>query len=132
MTSNDTTESTPLKVALTVVGLIFIVGIYPLTVIWPAGWAWGHAGADSSHYLVMILGMYATLGVFLVFAARDPLAHRSLIWFTVVSSVVHAAIMTAQAIGDPAERGHLVGDVPALVIVAVVLALLLPRRGATV
>lgn len=132
MTSNDTTESTPLKVALTVVGLIFIVGIYPLTVIWPAGWAWGHAGADSSHYLVMILGMYATLGVFLLFAARDPLAHRSLIWFTVVSSLVHAAIMTAQAVGDPAERGHMVGDVPALVIVALVLALLMPRRSATV
>ncbi|WP_024442531.1 MULTISPECIES: DUF6632 domain-containing protein [unclassified Mycobacterium] len=132
MTSNDRTETTPLKVALTVVGLIFVVGIYPLTVLWPAGWAWGHAGADSSHYLVMILGMYATLGVFLLFAARDPLAHRSLIWFTVASSVVHAAIMTAQAIGDPAERGHLAGDVPALVIVALVLALLMPRRGATV
>ena len=132
MTSNDTTELTPLKVALTVVGLTFIVGIYPLTVIWPAGWAWGHAGADSSHYLVMILGMYATLGAFLLFAARDPLPHRSLIWFTVVSSVVHAAIMTVQAIGDPAERGHLVGDVPALVIVALVLTLLMPRRGATV
>jgi len=132
MTSNDTTASTPLKVALTVVGLIFIVGIYPLTVIWPAGWSWGHAGADSSHYLVMILGMYATLGAFLLFAARDPLPHRSLIWFTVVSSVVHAAIMTVQAIGDPAERGHLVGDVPALVIVALVLTLLMPRRGATV
>lgn len=132
MTSNDRTETTPLKVAATVVGLIFVVGIYPLTVLWPAGWAWGHAGADSSHYLVMILGMYATLGVFLLFAARDPLAHRSLIWFTVASSVVHAAIMTAQAIGDPAERGHLAGDVPALVIVALVLALLMPRRGATV
>ncbi|MEB3023600.1 DUF6632 domain-containing protein [[Mycobacterium] crassicus] len=132
MTSNNkgNAGSTPLSIALIVVGLIFIVGIYPLTVIWPAGWAWGHAGADSSHYLVMILGMYATLGVFLLIASRDPLAHRSLIWFTVASSVVHAAIMMAQAITDAAERGHLLGDVPALLIVALVLALLMPRRGA--
>jgi hypothetical protein len=59
----------------------------------------------------MIIGIYATLGVFLLIAARNPLAHRSLIWFTVVSSVVHAAIMSLQAVVDPAERGHLWGDV---------------------
>lgn len=132
MTSNDGGQkgSVPLRVAVAVVGLIFIIGIYPLTVIWPAGWAWGHAGADSSHYLVMILGIYATLGVFLLIAAGNPLANRSLIWFTVVSSLVHAAIMAVQALADTAERGHLLGDVPALLIVAAVLAALMPRRGA--
>jgi len=51
----------------------------------------------------------------------------SLIWFTVWSSVVHAAIMGVQAVSDPAERGHLLGDVPALILVAVVLAALTPR-----
>ena len=80
-----------------------------------------------SHYFPMILGVYATLGVFLLIASRDPLQNRSLIWFTVWSSVVHAAIMAAQAIRDPAARGHLVGDVPALLIVAALLAVLTPR-----
>ncbi|MGH3530588.1 MAG: DUF6632 domain-containing protein [Mycobacterium sp.] len=127
--SNDNTKTgsmTPLRIALVVIGLVFIFGIYPQTRVWPSGWSWGHG---SSHYLAMILGIYATLGVFLLIAARNPLAHRSLIWFTVVSSVVHAGIMAAQAIADPAERGHLVGDVPALLIVAVVLALLMPRAA---
>ncbi|MGH3595371.1 MAG: DUF6632 domain-containing protein [Mycobacterium sp.] len=126
---NDNTKTgsmTPLRIALVVIGLVFIFGIYPQTLVWPSGWRWGHG---SSHYLAMILGIYATLGVFLLIAARNPLAHRSLIWFTVVSSVVHAGIMAAQAIADPAERGHLVGDVPALLIVAVVLALLMPRAA---
>jgi hypothetical protein len=41
-----------------------------------------------SHYLMMILGIYATLGVFLLMASRDPDAHKSIIWFTVWSSVV--------------------------------------------
>jgi hypothetical protein len=80
---------------------------------------------------MMILGVYATLGVFLVIASRDPGAHRSLIWFTVWSSVVHALIMAAQAFTDSAERGHLIGDVPALLIIAVVLAALAPRGTAT-
>src|SRR6185369_14670231 len=79
-----------MRIALLLVGLIFLIGVYPLTIIWPSGWAW-HQG--QSEYLQMILGVYATLGVFLLIASRDPLAHRSLIWFTVWSSVVHGAIM---------------------------------------
>jgi len=80
---------------------------------------------------MMIIGVYATLGVFLLIAARNPYAHKSLIWFTVWSSVVHAAIMAVQALSDPAERGHLVGDVPALILVAIVLAVLTPRAPHT-
>jgi hypothetical protein len=114
-----------LKVALVAVGLIFIVGIYPLTKVWPAGWAWT---PEQQELMQMILGVYATLGVFLLIASKNPLEHKSLIWFAVWSSAVHAAIMGVQAIMDPTERGHLIGDVPALFIVAIVLALLL--RGA--
>ncbi|RFU45397.1 DUF6632 domain-containing protein [Paraburkholderia sp. DHOC27] len=117
-----------LRVALVVVGLIFVVGVYPLTIVWPEGWAWHHSG--QSLYLQMILGIYATLGVFLLLASRDPLANRSLIWFTVWSSVVHGVIMAAQSFAYPEHRGHLLGDVPALLIVAIVLALLTPRRHA--
>jgi len=75
----------------------------------------------------MIIGVYATLGVFLILASRDPLANKSIIWFTVWSSVVHAAIMAAQSFSDGTERGHLIGDVPALLLVAIVLAVLMPR-----
>jgi hypothetical protein len=113
-----------LRVALVLVGLIFIFGIYPLGLVWPSGWTWGHG---PSHYLAMILGVYATLGVFLLMASREPMEHRSLIWFTVWSSVVHAGIMAVQSLNDPSERGHLLGDVPALLIVAIALAALTPR-----
>jgi hypothetical protein len=113
-----------LRIALIVVGLIFIFGIYPLSIVWPSGWTWGHG---HSHYLFMIIGVYATLGVFLLIASRDPLAHRSLIWFTVWSSAVHGLIMAVQSLTDPAEKGHLIADVPALFIVAIVLGVLLPR-----
>jgi len=123
---SDTNRLRYLRVALVVVGLIFIFGIYTLGALWPSGWTWGHG---HSHYLTMILGVYATLGVFLLIASKNPAAHTSLIWFTVWSSAVHAVIMAAQALADGAERGHLVGDVPALLIVAIVLAALTPRSG---
>ena len=126
----ETAESKYLRSALAIVGVIFIVGIYTLIVVWPSGWSWhtGHAG-QLPHYLQMILGVYATLGIFLLIASRNPLANLSLIWFTVWSSVVHAGIMAAQAISNPEQMGHLWGDVPALLVVAGVLALLTPRRA---
>lgn len=123
-----TTRMKFLRIALIVFGLVFIVGIYPLTILWPAGWAWHNTG--QSMYLQMILGIYATLGVFLLLASRDPLENRSLIWFTVWSSIVHGGIMAVQAIAYPEHLGHLLGDVPALLIAAVVLGFLMPRRGA--
>ena len=118
-----------LRIALILVGLIFIVGIYPLTIIWPSGWSWHNGG--QSLYLQMILGVYATLGVFLLVASRDPLANRNLIWFAVWSSVVHAGIMGAQALAVPHQMGHLCGDVTALFVVAAVLAVLTPRASAS-
>jgi len=122
--TSDTSRVRYLRAVLVVVGLIFIFGIYPLSVVWPSGWAWGHG---HSHYLMMILGVYATLGVFLVVASKNPAAHTSLIWFTVWSSILHAVIMAVQALTDAAERGHLFGDVPALLVVAFALAALTPR-----
>lgn len=117
-----------LKIALHAIGTIFIVGVPLLMMLWTDGFAWE---PRQSEYEQMIMGIYMTLGVFLILAARDPLANRSLIWFTVWSSVVHGGIMLVQAIVDDAERMNLLGDIPALFIVAIVLGLLMPRRQAT-
>ena len=125
-TMSDANRLLYLRIALIVVGLLCIFGFYPLTLVWPSGWAWGHG---YSHYLLMIIGLYATLGVFLLIASRAPYANKSLIWFTVWSSVVHGAFMGVQAFSDASERGHLIADVPALFLVAMVLAVLMPRTA---
>ena len=117
-----------LRVALWVFGLVFIFGIWPLAQIWPSGWTW-HAGGRS-YYLEMIMGLYATLGIFLIRAARDPLKNLSLIWFTVWSSVVHGGIMAVQSFDGTHNMGHLYGDVLALFVIAAVFAFLVPRKGA--
>ena len=122
---NPATRVRYLRIVLVLVGLIFILGVYPLMMAWwPSGWRWQ---PNQLEYEQMILGVYATLGAFLIIASRNPLQNRSLIWFTVWSSLVHAGIMTVQALLSPMEHGHLLGDIPALAIVAVVLAILTPR-----
>jgi hypothetical protein len=116
-----------LKIALFVFGVAFLL-IYPLAIVWPSGWAWHQGPPSSNDYYMMIVGVYAVLGVFLILASRDPLAHRSLIWFTVVSSLAHGAIMAQQSFGmtdGMSHMGHLMGDVPALFAIAVVLGGLL-------
>jgi len=65
-----------LRIALVVVGLTFVFGMAALH----------HLAlrlvVGSFALLEMILAIYATLGVFLLLAARNPRVHRSLIWFT--------------------------------------------------
>lgn len=120
----ETARARYLKLALRAFALLFIFGVYPLTVVWPSGWAW-HGG--QSEYLQMIIAIDATLGVFLWLAARDPERHVALVSFAIWSSVAHGATMAVQSLGDPQHIGHLYGDVPALFIVAVLLAWLSPR-----
>ena len=117
-----------LQIALVVFGAVMLL-LYPLALVWPSGWAWHDGAPHESNYFMMIIGLYATLGVFLWIAARRPEAHLSLIWFTVGSSVVHAAIMAVQSFGSGHHMGHLSGDVPALLLVAVVLSVLVRTSG---
>jgi hypothetical protein len=111
-----------LRIVLFAVGLIFVVGLYPLTIFLPSGYSWHEPLSEQ-----MLFGVYATLGVFLIIASRNPLAHRSLIWFTVWSSVVHGGIMAVQAVVYPQHIGHILGDVQGLLVVAAVIAYLMPR-----
>lgn len=114
-----------LRIVLVAVGLVFTFGLWPLTMLWPSGWSW-HAGGRS-YYLEMIVAVYGPLGVFLMLAARNPLANLSLIRFAVWSSIVHAGVMAVQSFDGGHNRGHFWGDVSALFAVAAVLACLTPR-----
>ncbi len=118
----SSTNDKPLRFAVLLVGLIFLIGLYPLTVLWPAGFMWE---PRQSEYEQMIIGVYAVLGIFLMIASRDPAEHKSLIWFTAWSSLVHGLIMLWQAIIDPGERANLLGDVPALILIGVLLGILM-------
>jgi len=124
---NETNRARNLKFSLTAFGIVFLC-IYPLGYVWPPGFVWH--GGEGAYYLQMISGVYGVLGAFLIAAAKSPDENRSLILFTIVSSLVHALIMAVQAIMDHHETAHLIGDVPALLLVTFVLWFLLPPKQA--
>ena len=105
-----------LKVVLVLLGLLFLAGVYPLVVM-----------LRQEPALAMMMSLYATLGVYLLLASRNPSANRSLIAFTAWSSFAHAAVMGVQALRNMIQRGELVG-VAVLVVIGVVLIALAPAK----
>jgi len=87
------------KILLVLVGLLFSAGIYPLVTSVRDGWQ-----ANKEDASPMFLSLYVTLGIFLLLAARNPSANRSVIAFAVWSSFAHAAVMAVMAIHITSER----------------------------
>jgi hypothetical protein len=106
-----------LKVVLVVVGLIFSGLVYPLTMF-----------VRQEPALAMMLSLYVTLGIFLLLAARNPSANRSLIAFTAWSSFVHGMLMAGQAFARLIARGELIGSA-VLIVIGVALIALAPARS---
>ena len=105
-----------LKVVLVVVGLLFMATVYPMLMF-----------VKQAPALAMMLSVYVTLGIFLLLAARDPSANRSLIAFTAWSSLAHAGVMGVQALRHFVARGELLG-VALLAVIGVALIVLAPAR----
>jgi len=112
-----------LKVALVLVGLLFLAGIYPLATsssLWRQN--------QSEDVDPMFLSLYVTLGIFLLIAARNPSANRRLIAFTAWSSFAHATVMAVQAIHNAGGRTELLAAAAVLVVIGVAFIALAPAR----
>jgi FtsH-binding integral membrane protein len=77
----------------------------------------------------MLNAVLATLGVFVILAARNPSGHRSLIQFAVWSSFTHAAIMLVTAFQVPAQRGVLLASAAVTALAGVLLMVVTPPRN---
>jgi tryptophan-rich sensory protein len=105
-----------LKIALVLVGLLFTATVYFLVVF-----------VKQDPPLAMMMSLYATLGVFLLLASRNPSAHRSLIAFAAWSSFAHATVMSVQAYLNFIARRELIGSA-VFILIGVALIALAPAR----
>ena len=110
-----------LKIVLGLVGLLFSAAIYPAI-----GGLRDPGHSDTGD--TMMMGLYFTLGIFLLLAVRNPSAHRSLIAFAAWSSVAHAVVMSLLGLEIASERtGFLIGSA-VLVLIGVALIVLTPAK----
>ena len=112
-----------LKILLVLLGLLFVAGVYPLMTSVRSGWQ-----ADKEDALPMMLSLYVTLGIFLLVAARNPSANRSVTAFAAWSSFAHGAVMAVMAIHLASERGGLLIAAAVLGIIGAALIVLAPAK----
>ena len=105
-----------LKLVLVLVGLLFLALVYPLLMF-----------VRQEPALAMMLSLYVTLGIFLLLAAGNPSANRSLIAFTAWSSFAHAGLMVVQAFRNFIPRTELLG-VALFAVIGVTLIVLAPAK----
>jgi len=105
-----------LKIVLVVVGVLFCAALYPLVLM-----------VKQDPALAMMMSLYATLGVFLLLASRNPSAHRSLIAFAAWSSFAHAAVMSFQSLLNMIARRELIGSA-VFAVIGIALVALAPAK----
>ena len=105
-----------LKIVLVVVGVLFCAALYPLVLM-----------VKQDPALAMMMSLYATLGVFLLLASRNPSAHRSLIAFAAWSSFAHAAVMSFQALLNMIAPRELIGSA-VFAVIGIALVALAPAK----
>ena len=121
-----------LKVVLVLAGSLFSAVIFPMAimvriVLQPHNESALPIAINTANE-AMMLSLYATLGVFLLLAARDPSAHRSVIAFAAWSSLAHAAVMAVMSIQVPTARIEWLITAVALGILGALLIVLAPGK----
>jgi len=113
-----------LQIVVVLVGLLFAAGILPAI--------WGlRDPVHSDTGDTMQMAIYATLGIFLLLAARRPAEHRSLIAFAAWSSIAHGIVMATLGFEIPSLKTGFVAASAVLVALAILLLALLPPRGSS-
>jgi hypothetical protein len=115
-----------LQIFLAVLGILLIALLYPLyTDLWHANWLLVMHNETEP----MFLSFFIALGPFLLIAARNPPAHRSLILFTAWWNLAHAMVMaveTVQAWDRGVHRNFT--DVVIVAVIGLILLVLSPTR----
>ncbi len=114
-----------LSIAMAVIGISFF-GLPVVVELLPDLFRWSHPVnlADER----MIVSMFIAQGICLVMGAKDPVRNSIIIDYTIISCVLHAAVMFYYAFNMEGEMPHMWGDVPLLFVLAIGFAIFHPRR----
>ncbi len=112
-----------LKILLVLFGLLFVAGVYPLITSVRSGWQANREDAEP-----MAISLYVTLGIFLLVAARNPSANRSVIAFAAWANIAHAAVMAVMAVHLPNERADLLIAAAVFGVIGAALIVLAPVK----
>jgi hypothetical protein len=88
---------------------------------------WTVWGPLSDHVAPMLLAVYVVWSVYIIKAARDPIANALFLEFTAWANVAHGIVMIPHALMAPEYTIKFVTDIPWVFLPAVALLALRPR-----
>ena len=109
------------KSFLVLFGLFFLAAVYPIAM-------YLRQPGNEPPGDTMMLSLYFAMGVFLLLAARNPSAHRSLIAYAGWANVAHAVVMALMAVHPASDRKGLLSGVALAGFIGVVLIALVPAK----
>ncbi len=119
------------SVVMVLFGLVFIFVLPFAPEVLPDQFRWFHPMVNLADEH-MILAMYMALGICFLMGARDPARASIIIDYTIISSILHGAVMFYHAFALEGEMAHMWGDVPLLFVIAVGFMIYHPRRLARI
>ncbi len=78
----------------------------------------------------MIVSMYYALGICFLMGAKDPVKNSIIVDYTIISSILHGAVMTYYSLTLETEMAHLWGDIPFIFVIAIFFWFYHPRKVA--
>lgn len=119
------TKIKTLRIIMIVFGLLFLLGPALFILLMPDAYRWAPFSQPYEH---LTIALYASLGICLLIASKDPPSHVIIVDFTILSSILAGVALTYNAFFGDGETIHLFLDIPLLYLIALVLILFYPRR----
>jgi hypothetical protein len=103
----------------------FVFGLKAFDTGGPLNWMlWGGVG---DHVAPMLLAVYVVWSVYIIKAARDPVAQRLFLEFTVWANVAHGVVMIPHALMAPEFMVKFATDIPMVFLPAIAWITLRPQ-----
>ena len=107
---------------------VLMIGFTVQPESWNVGgrWHWLIWDSVTDHVAPMLVAVYVVWSIFIIRAARDPVANKTFIDFTVWANIAHGLAMIPHALMGPEYRMKLLTDIPWVFLPAIALVVLRP------
>jgi len=96
-----------------------------------SAWHWLIWDRIGDHVAPMLLAVYVVWSIFIIRAARDPIANATFLDFTIWANVAHGIAMIPHALMAPDYHIKFLTDIPWVFVPAIAIPLLRPREATT-
>jgi hypothetical protein len=111
--------------------VVLMIGFIVQPASWDVGgrWHWLIWDRVTDHVAPMLIAVYIIWSIFIIRAARDPMANKVFLDFTAWANIAHGISMAPHALMTPEYQVKFLTDIPMVLLPAIALWTLRPSSG---